>query len=402
MNRSDLRLLFGAVLAVVVPALVLDSMVDEVRRTAGLSAAPFAWRRQLVAHLIAALPLGLIVAARCRPALPALAWGWWVALAAGVAVLAGAGGGSIGDAVARTELGMVPLLLLRSLFAFVLVGPWCLTAVDPAPRTRPSVPLPLAIAIGVGLALLPCGLYAEAIITAQTKEAATLLRQKRTARAEGIVIGLRELGSGQTINGTSPSKLAEVLAFRLSALRREMDRPPRESPSRGDRMTQVPLLIELDRLQEAAALLDPLVPGDDAATMMLAAVYRNLQRWAESDALYSVVLEKLLPRARADGSARLSCRTAFEGLAGNAQMDARPADAEAALTRGLNELPEDASYFHFLLGRHFHDLGRFGIALEHLEAATRLDPTGVGKTADAYVRRIRTATPGCLWRGPAR
>ena len=399
MNRSDVRLLFGAVLAVVVPALVLDSMVGEGRRVADLSAAPFAWRRLLIAHLIAAVPLGLVVAAKCRQALPALAW-WWAALAVGVAVITGAACAPIGDAVAHSGLGMFPLLLLRSLFAFVLVLPWCLAAVDPSPGTRPAGPPLVAIAVGVGLAFIPCGLYAEAIITAQTKEAGTLLRQKRTVRAEGIVIGLRELGSGQTINGQSPSKMAEMLAFRLSALRREMDRPPRQSPSRGDRMTQVPLLIELDRLQEAAALLEPLVPGDDAATMMLAAVHRNLQRWTESDALYSAILEKLLPQARTDESARIACRVGFEGLAGNAQMDGRPAEAEAALTRGLNELPEDASYFHFLLGRHYHDLGRFGIALHHLETATRLDPTGIGKSADTYVHRIRTATPGCLWRGP--
>ena len=57
MSRRDLRLVIGMVLAVLVPTAVLDASAGEARRAAGLSAAPFAWRRVLMAHLAAAVPL---------------------------------------------------------------------------------------------------------------------------------------------------------------------------------------------------------------------------------------------------------------------------------------------------------------------------------------------------------
>jgi hypothetical protein len=83
-------------------------------------------------------------------------------------------------------------------------------------------------------------------------------------------------------------------------------------------------------------------------------------------------------------------------LADNAGSSRRPADAEVILNRGLRELPADAAYFHYLLGRHYHDAGRVGLALEHLRTAKRLDPTSIGKPAEEVIQQIRTATPGCL------
>jgi hypothetical protein len=56
----------------------------------------------------------------------------------------------------------------------------------------------------------------------------------------------------------------------------------------------------------------------------------------------------------------------------------------------------DAAHFHFLLGRHYHDTGRFGLALNHAETAAQLDPVGLGEPADDLIRQIRTSTPGCL------
>src|SRR5207249_3639709 len=81
-KRSELRLVIGAVLAVAMPVAILEFTVGADRRAAELSAAPFAWRRLLLAHLAAALPLGLVVAAwlRSRPAVATSARWLWVVL----------------------------------------------------------------------------------------------------------------------------------------------------------------------------------------------------------------------------------------------------------------------------------------------------------------------------------
>jgi hypothetical protein len=395
--RPDLRLLVGTVLAVVVPAAVLEVSAGPARRAAGLSAAPFAWRSVLLAHLATALPLGLLVAGRLR-ALPvrACSLGWpWVLLGAATAGLGGLASWGLGDAVAGWEVGVVPLLLLRSLVAFVLVVPWCVAALGPPGIGRLGPP-GLALGVGLGLAVIPCALYAEGVAAGRTQEAAALLTQRRLAKAEGVVTGLCELGSERSIRMKSPGEQRKWLAAALGVLRRQADRPLPRSASPAARLDRAVLLVGLERLDEAAALLGPLVPGNDAATLMLSAVYSNQRRWAESDALYAATLEKLLPQAQSAGAARTACRTAFDGLADNARMARRPADAEAALNRGLRELPADAAHFHFQLGRHYHDAGRIRLALEHLRTAARLDPANFGGRVDNRIREIRTATPGCL------
>jgi tetratricopeptide (TPR) repeat protein len=237
------------------------------------------------------------------------------------------------------------------------------------------------------------------VTAARTEEATDLLTQQRLVRAEGVVTGLCELGSKRLVGTKFPAEVQRWLAAKLPVLRRQAEEPLSASAPPPARIGRAVLLVQLERLDEAADLLRPLVPGDDTATLMLAAIGRNQERWSESDALYTATLQKLLPLARTSEAARNACRTAFDGLADNAQRSGRPADAEAALNRGLEELPAAAAHFHFLLGRHYHEVGRIGLALDHLQTAARLDPDGAGRPAAALIQQIRTATPGCLTPG---
>jgi hypothetical protein len=395
-KRSDLRVVAGAVLAVVVPAALLELTLDEGRRAAGLSAAPFAWRRIMLAHLVAALPLGLIVAARIR-SFPALS-GWprwpWLVLGAAAAGIAALASDAAGDALARSELGFLPLLLLRALVAFSLVLPWCVAVVDPPTESRPR-PRGVTFAIGLGLAIVPCGLFTNAVSAARTEEAAALLTQRRLLRADWVVTGLCELGSARPILSISPEQVRKRLAASLPALRRQQYEPMPAWAAPAVRIYRAVVLVQLEHLDEAADMLRPLVPGDRVATLMLAAIYSDQKHWTESDALYTAILERLLPLAGSDEKARSDCRTAFDGLADNARLSHRPAAAEAVLNRALEELPADTAHFHFLLGRHFHDAGRIGLALHHLQTVAQLEPASAGP-AHELIRQIRTSTPGCL------
>jgi len=401
MNQPGPRLLLGVVLAVVVPAVVLDLTVGEDRSAAKLSAAPFAWHDVLLAHLAAALPLGLVVAAWVR-SLPGVSssarWPWGVLglVAAGIGAAVSS---ALDDVVARSEYGAFPLLLLRSLLAFVLVLPWCIAALDPPAGIRRLGPPGIAFAVGLGLAVIPCGLYAEAVTLARTQETAVLLTQRRLVKAQRLVTGLCELGSKRPVGNMPPAEVRERLAGALQALRWEVGGPYPPSAMPAARLYRAVMLVQLERLDEAAAFLRPLVPGDNTATLMLAAVHQNQQQWDESNTLYAGVLEKLLPLSRTEETARTACRTAFDGLADNARLSHRPADAEAVLNRGLKELPADAAHYHFLLGRHYHDAGRFGLALEHLRTAARHDLGDLREAADDLIRKIRTSTPGCLLAG---
>lgn len=393
MNRAECRLFVGAMLAVLVPAASLEYFCSPERHAAGLTAAPFAWRRILVAHLTAAIPFGLAcgVALRSRPTISRMGIGPWIVLGIAMPAIAG-----------RTTLeieGEISCLLVRSALAAALVVPWCVLAIAPR-RQGKDGSVWIVLAVGAGLAIVPCGLYGDAVMAGYTREATDLMLQQRLQRAGETVAGLCELGSGRPVGSRTPANAQKWIAARLAELRREADRPL-PSPARpSDRVDRAIALVKLERLDDAAELLRPIVPDDETASLMLAAIHAHRQRWPESDSLYRAILDGRLAASQSDPRAREVCRAALTGLAENARSDRRFADEEATLRRGVVELPRDASQFHFLLGRHYHARGQNGPALDELTAAVRLDPAVYRKLAEPIVQQIRDSTPSCLSSSP--
>lgn len=399
MKSSDLRLVFGCVAAVAVPAAVLHFSAPNERLAAGLTAAPFGWPRVLVAHLVTAIPLGLIAAKwlRAAPVVSEAAPVLWIALGAGGAGLAAAVCPALGEAVGGGEFGALPLLALRATVAFALVLPWCVWATDkPESGTRPLVGPGVLFGLGAAVAVVPCGLYAEAVVAARTEQAADLVRRERVARADAVLTGLIELGSDRPVGKKRPAEVRKGYATVIPRLKQTGSLSLSATAPPAMRLDRALLLIQLDRLDEAADLLRPFAERDDTAALLLATVYRDQERWAASDDLYTRVLDAQLPRAATVRSAAGACLTALEGLVFNARADGRPADAERTLKRGLEALPAHAAHFHFLLGQHYHDGGRTGPAVEHLREAARLDPASHSEPAAERIRQIQTSTPACL------
>jgi predicted Zn-dependent protease len=394
-TRGELRYVLGLLLAVAVPAALLHALVpDDERRAAALTAAPFAWPRVLVAHLVAALPLGLLAARPLRAAahaneIPRGAW-----LVCGAAVVGGVALVSPGfaDALSGGTFGEIPLLVLRALFALALVVPWCAWAGDERGiTTRPGV----AFAVATGLALVPPALYASAATAARTASANEWWATGRLAKADRALAGLCELGSARAVAEKPPGEIRRALRRELDRLESAAKFPlPPTAPPRA-RFARAEVLIQLDRLDEAADLLAPLAPGSPNAQMLLASVDRDHGHYVASAAGYEAVLARAVPDATQFPEARETARLAFEGLAFVARADNRPADAEAALLRALDALPRDAAHFHFLLGRHYHDGGRPVRALEHLRRAAELDARFAARAAEIELA-IRTSTPACV------
>jgi hypothetical protein len=396
-NRTALRLISGLTLAVAVPVLALDLAAGAERQAAGLSAAPFAWRNVLIAHLIAVLPLSLTTATwlRSRPVIAGTGRTLWLILAAVMTALgAFVVSPALAASLAASQIDSTLLLLLRCFLAFALVLPWCVAAADPP--SRPMAHPMLSFGGALGLAIVPCWIYVDVVTASRAGEAATLLQQQRLAKAEPLVIGLGELGSDRRLGAMTAFEARRWLTAELPALNRQLNQQLPATPTPKARMDRAVLLVKLERLDEAAELLRPLVPGDDAATAMLAAINRDQGRFAESDALSEGLLSKRLPEARRSGPARALCESAFAGLAESARAEHRFADAEAVLTRGLRELPGDSAQLHFLLGRTYRDMGRFDPAIEHLQTAARLEPARYGQPAHDMIQQLRTSTLGCF------
>jgi hypothetical protein len=396
-NRSDIRLLAGCVLAVAVPAVVLHFTAGDERHAAGLTAAPFAWPRVLVGHLMTALPLGFLIAGRIWTVagVNEAPHGLWVVAGLGLAGFAALFCPGIGESIAASDIGDNALLVLRAAIAVVLVLPWCVWAIDPMP-TRAASHTGVWFAVCIGLALVPCGLYAEVTVTSRTAAANEYVTTGRLVKADRVLTGLVELGSDRAVAGKPPGELRRLLRKEIDRLTKSASYPLSLSASREARFARCGVLIQLDRLDEAAELIQPFATENVSATLLLATIDRDRERWASSDAYYEAALTLQLPKAATNAAVREDCRLAFDGLAYNARADHRPTDAEHALQRGLEALPSDAAYFHFQLGQHYANTGRPALAIEHLTKAVELDPVKHRDSANQLIQRLRTTTPTCI------
>ena len=223
-----------------------------------------------------------------------------------------------------------------------------------------------------------------------------MLARDRLIRAQIVIRGICELGSDLQIGTEPPAQVRKALEARIQKLRQAADRPFSGSASPDARVNRAALMIQLDRFEDAEELLRPLTPDNNVATLLLATVYRDQERWPESDELYTTALEKLGPLAGTETEARAGCMTALDGLAFNARGDHRPNDAERVLRQGIELLPMEAAYFHFQLGRHYADGGRPHLAIECFRTAATLDRSKFGDVANQQIGRLQTHTHGCL------
>jgi tetratricopeptide (TPR) repeat protein len=414
MTLRSLVPLLGILLALAVPLWALTAAAGMEREALGLVAAPFGWTRLLVVHLLATLPLSLVVAVGFR----GRAGG---ATAAGVGavlgtLLAGATvseGASLAGWLDREQAGYYSRLAVRVLWCLGLQVPWCLFGLSLAPpRAGRSSDLPrwAAAALAVVVAVAAPAVYtggpgraspyggAHSLIDVQSRKAEDLLARTRPARAHAIVEGLCDVGSPRPIADEAPEALRNELrqALRAATAASKVPLPARVSPAA--RVERAQGLAMLDRLDEAERLVRPLAADNAAAALLLAAIWQEQKRWEESSRSYRHALV-LLGQDPAAARARVQ---AYDGLAFNARERKAYQEAEAVYGEALAQIPEARAHFHFELGRHHRSGGRPGKALHHLQTAAQLDPERYAERASPLIQDLALHTPGCLlrWYGP--
>src|SRR5262249_42726810 len=131
MNRLGVNLLIAAVVAVGVSWTVANGSTESYRAQLGLTMAPFGRPRMLVVHLLASLPLALLIARAATMRLSTNQveiWtvGWLVAgffVALGAFLFAPTFGNLLTDAPFLSRA------VARSVWCLVLELPWCLALV---------------------------------------------------------------------------------------------------------------------------------------------------------------------------------------------------------------------------------------------------------------------------------
>src|SRR5262249_18065062 len=183
-----------------------------------------------------------------------------------------------------SQAGFVVRAGARTAVALVLVSPWVVLVVRRSgymARGRYAWSL---LAAGVVFALVPPAAYAHRVVEVRSDELDSVLETGRLAKAGRILEGLCEIGSTRLVANMAPTRARLATAAAVERLGRAVvgDLSPGASPA--TQRSRAFTLVQLDRLGEAESILRPLAAVDPDAALLLGAVHRDQERWAEAEA----------------------------------------------------------------------------------------------------------------------
>lgn len=219
-----------------------------------------------------------------------------------------------------------------------------------------------------------------------------------------------------------PEKDQTTIEARLLKLTRAVQSPP---PSSTDGRFQYAIaLAQLDRLPEAATLLEPLASHYPGARLLLATVRQAAGDFAASDEAFRIARDEAIaliaihpqtPKAfasvagamgalalRAELGNRLSRADedlvrSYDGLAYNARNDNRPAEAITVYRDALTAHPAAAADYWFQLGKTYQELEQHAEADAAYSEAEKLNPKAYRDAVAAERRRLTLSAQQCQW-----
>lgn len=391
--HSGLAACLGAACGVAVPAtaLLAWSRLDSARIIPKAPIPVFVEPGLLAAHLALALPLGWGVAARVAGRTSRSArWAW---AGAGILLIVATLAAGWAGLPASAGAGFLACGLARSALATALVAPWLVPAAGGAWRLGPRGRLEVLAA--VVLAVLPPMTLAYRVVRSRASDFTAHRETGRLALAWEAVETLRGLGVG-AIDGSGPiDGTRRVLAGELRRLTRMARATPGPSAPSGERLAHAFALIGLGRVAEAEAEIRPLAATDPDATLLLASIERDQERWADAERDYLRVIAGPQAPSPRDPATLDRWATAYDGLVDVRIGAGRPGEAASALREAIRGLPPRAGHFTLRLGRYELEAGRPRVALGLIDEARRLDP-GLACEAAPLIQSIRVRTPACL------
>jgi len=421
-DQSNQKRWFATFLVIVGFVVACVALIaPSIGKTGYWAVSPFGWRRVIVVHLLAALPLawlltypiaGQINRLYHRGAiLTALVFG------VGLAWFSGAVASTlIADAIHQSSF--TERHTLRLGWSVALLCPWCLAsqlvlAGDTSAQEKKSgrlVNAMLALAVAIALP----GIFVYRIIGQETRELGRLVLNNRFPESHRIAYGLYSLGSKKPIEfpleESVPQLPAELLvnlnggiqaakqkAQQLSSLLEQSAPTLAAEQLIATRLELAAMLRILERGPEALEVLGDLAQQMPAAALLASHIegdLRNHRAAAKSSQLALDLLNGQNPPPP-DQSPNLA-RDAYHTLAVALRRSGRYDESENVLREAIERLPDDRAHFHLELGRHYEMSGRAPAAVSELEKAITLDPSQTAE-AEAIIRRMRNNSPICLF-----
>ena len=377
-------------------------IVDRLYLPRWAAIAPFGRFEVVFVHLVAGLAIALTLANLVRP--------WFGSENRNAVTFAAI----IGGVVAVLTLYLAPVsrqsvnpFWIRILWTLALQLPWCLAAslVLPTPRNT-LAGWPLGV-VATAAILLPMA-HGRFAARRESKEVAYYISTQQYMKAWSHIVALESMAGVQTgvgaggpvrffstrAEGGRPSNLIRSdLAAGIAAQIAEANQPVPPNANLDVIVRRGSTLLSLDRLDEAASLLEGAKIRRPDALLVLAAIYEEQRNPAK-------VVETLEEAIGLIGDAKGeivedTTRRIYQRLAQNLRLQQRYGDAEARLLDAVARFDHSHGFFFFELGLHCQQGGRFRKALEYYQQCVTADKDYLPRVERAE-RQLRLNTPACV------
>ncbi len=375
-------------------------------------ASPFGWYHLAVLHLVAVLPVSILMAGSIvrslSPRISGVATILGAALALAVAWWTVTGGDVVGLTLEKVKAGFAVRLGTRIIWCLVLVAPWCWVAYRLTGSTRREAGDGDAsgLTATVLAVFVACGLpaaYTFHFVREQTAIANNHLSGGRLWKAEPVLAALCEVGSSLPVASpaasgrrVAPRVARDELAAEMAFHAAEAERPPTPDAPAAEQVQYVRHLVVLGKLAQARSALETVADVDASAALLMAAILDQQQQCEQSHRWYATAASLL----SADSAPPTDLRMiAYDGLAKTARDLRRYRDAERVYQEAIRELPDQEAYYRFQLGRHYQLGGRPADAMAAFQKAAELRPEQFaleGPQVAGYLKKLREETPTCV------
>ncbi|MGL6076178.1 MAG: tetratricopeptide repeat protein [Fimbriiglobus sp.] len=368
--------------AVAAPTLLLHLMASEDRSEMGLTVAPFATPRLLIAHMLAALPFALIMRQRLGLSLHS---GVQFAVMAGASLCALLFVPAISDILADGSASFGVRAIFRSLIALALVSAWLIWLWQP----QASSPKPLAWLASVALAFIPPAVFAERQREGFAKEFPGHLQSQQFRKAQADLSAASDLGDALTSGKRTSADTRELLNKKIESLKVAVAKPVSPTASSQAKLERVMHYLSLSRPDDAEKILSTLSPDSVDVQLLRMAVMKERQDWAAMEQQAQAILS-----TSTDANLKsFATKNLMEAL----RKQGRWAEVEAMLKQLIESEPKEAGASYFQLALLAADRGKIHEALEHFDMAEKLDPSLIESIAVPR-RRIKANSFSCFQR----
>jgi tetratricopeptide (TPR) repeat protein len=245
--------------------------------------------------------------------------------------------------------------------------------------------------------LIPTTIYSQVSIQREKERLGDLLDQSRLGEAYLVAGRLMKWDQNLRWRDRSVRDTTRELGQLVETLTRQVDSMPGQGESMSDQIARARGLAILGRTHEALEILTniPIESLSASARNLMATIYETRQEWKSASGWYQLTLAGITAtNSEPDSEETAEALRAWQGIGFNERKRGDLVSAEFAYQEMLKRSPD--AQRHFLLGQFYEDTQRSMLARQHILRAIELDPDRYRVEGDRLLQKLVTGHFGCL------